>query len=114
MGSAGQSSLCRSTKLMPPEVPAFLHGGGFPVRRTTSTCSTVGQPWARAWSTAGLRATGLVLAEAPVGGDHGLGLAIVEAIPQGLGGKAPNTTEWGAPMRAQASMAMAASGTIGM
>jgi len=28
--------------------------------------------------------------------------------------KPPNTTEWGAPMRAQASMAIAASGTIGM
>jgi hypothetical protein len=26
----------------------------------------------------------------------------------------PNTTVWGAPMRAQASIAMASSGTIGM
>ena len=30
------------------------------------------------------------------------------------GEKPPNTTEWTAPIRAQASMAMAASGTIGM
>ena len=30
------------------------------------------------------------------------------------GAKPPNTTEWMAPMRAQASMAMTASGTIGM
>ena len=28
--------------------------------------------------------------------------------------KPPNTTEWMAPMRAQASMAITASGTIGM
>jgi hypothetical protein len=28
--------------------------------------------------------------------------------------KPPNTTEWTAPMRAQASIAIAASGTIGM
>ena len=28
--------------------------------------------------------------------------------------KPPNTTEWIAPMRAQASIAIAASGTIGM
>ena len=30
------------------------------------------------------------------------------------GEKPPNTTEWMAPMRAQASIATAASGTIGM
>ncbi len=29
------------------------------------------------------------------------------------GEKPPNTTEWGAPMRAQASIAAGASGTIG-
>ena len=30
------------------------------------------------------------------------------------GAKPPNTTEWTAPMRAQASMAIGASGIIGM
>ena len=31
-----------------------------------------------------------------------------------LGAKPPNTTEWTAPIRAQASIAITASGTIGM
>ena len=31
-----------------------------------------------------------------------------------LAAKPPNTTEWTAPIRAQASIAIAASGTIGM
>lgn len=47
-------------------------------------------------------------------GDHHPGLHIVDARRELVGGKAPNTTEWMAPMRAQASMAMAASGTMGM
>jgi hypothetical protein len=47
-------------------------------------------------------------------GHHDLRLGIVDARGQLRAAKPPNTTEWMAPMRAQASMAMAASGTIGM
>ena len=35
-------------------------------------------------------------------------------VASSFGAKPPNTTEWMAPMRAQASMANTASGTIGM
>ncbi len=35
-------------------------------------------------------------------------------VASSFAAKPPNTTEWMAPMRAQASMAMAASGIIGM
>jgi hypothetical protein len=35
-------------------------------------------------------------------------------LASSLAAKPPKTTEWMAPMRAQASMAIAASGTIGM
>jgi hypothetical protein len=43
-----------------------------------------------------------------------LGLASSMRAASSLGAKPPNTTEWIAPMRAQASMAITASGTIGM
>ena len=35
-------------------------------------------------------------------------------VASSLAAKPPNTTEWTAPMRAQASIAITASGTIGM
>ena len=43
-----------------------------------------------------------------------LGLASSMRVASSLGAKPPNTTEWTAPMRAQPSIAMIASGTIGM
>ena len=49
-----------------------------------------------------------------VGGDDDGRIAIVDAAGAALSGeKPPNTTEWIAPMRAQASMATATSGIIG-
>ena len=42
------------------------------------------------------------------------GLASAMREASSAAAKPPNTTEWIAPSRAQASMAMAASGTIGM
>ncbi len=42
------------------------------------------------------------------------GLGVVDAVRQACAAKPPNTTEWIAPMRAQASIANAASGIIGM
>jgi hypothetical protein len=43
-----------------------------------------------------------------------LGLASSMRVASSCAAKPPNTTEWIAPIRAQASMAMAASGIIGM
>ena len=42
------------------------------------------------------------------------GLASSMRVANSCAAKPPNTTEWMAPMRAQASMAITASGTIGM
>ena len=42
------------------------------------------------------------------------GLASSMRVASSFAAKPPNTTEWIAPMRAQASMANAASGIIGM
>ena len=43
-----------------------------------------------------------------------VGVASSMRTASSCGAKPPNTTEWTAPMRAQASIATAASGTIGM
>ncbi len=43
-----------------------------------------------------------------------LGLASSMRAASSAGAKPPKTTEWTAPIRAQASMAKTASGTIGM
>jgi len=43
-----------------------------------------------------------------------VGLASSMRVASSLGAKPPKTTEWMAPMRAQASMAITASGTMGM
>jgi hypothetical protein len=43
-----------------------------------------------------------------------LGLASSMRVASSRAAKPPNTTEWIAPMRAQASMPITASGTIGM
>ena len=43
-----------------------------------------------------------------------LGLASSMRVASSGAAKPPNTTEWMAPMRAQASIAITASGTIGM
>ena len=43
-----------------------------------------------------------------------LGRASSIRVASSVAAKPPNTTEWTAPMRAHASMAITASGTIGM
>ena len=53
-------------------------------------------------------------AEPAIGGDDGLALGVVDAVDEQVGLNPPNATEWGAPRRAQASMATGSSGTIGM
>ena len=52
--------------------------------------------------------------DAARGRQHDLRGGVVDAGGQLAGAKPPKTTEWMAPMRAQASIAMTASGTIGM
>jgi hypothetical protein len=56
----------------------------------------------------------LAAAVAAVGGDDDLRLGVVDAVGQRWAENPPNTTECGAPMRAHASIATAASGIIGM
>jgi hypothetical protein len=56
----------------------------------------------------------LAAARAGVGADDDARRGVVDARGQRAAAKPPNTTEWMAPMRAQASMAKAASGIMGM
>jgi hypothetical protein len=62
---------------------------------------------------AGFELDHLAAAEATVGGDNELRFAVVDAILDGFGLNPPKITVWMAPTRAQASMAITASGIIG-
>jgi hypothetical protein len=90
-------------------------GTDAPVRFTTSTCLTVSVPGDEsAWSTLALSGTFL-----PPRTPSSAVITTVDAQsamrPASESGEnPPNTTEWIAPMRAQASIATAASGIIGM
>jgi hypothetical protein len=53
----------------------------------------------------------LAAARLLVGGDHGHGAGVLDAVAQALAEKPPNTTECVAPMRAQACMAATPSTT---
>jgi hypothetical protein len=57
---------------------------------------------------------GLAAAHAGVGADDDLGRGVFDAAGQAWLAKPPNTTEWMAPMRTQASMAKQASAIMGM
>jgi hypothetical protein len=81
------------------------------VRRSTITVSTPGH--AERFIDVGLERHLLAAAQPFVGGEHDAAVAVDDAAGQRVGRKAANTIEWIAPMRAQASMATAASGTIG-
>ena len=85
------------------------------VRCTTNTACTEGTaPPAKASSTAGFKATGLSLRKPPSAVITALASPSISRSRRASAEKPPNTTEWGAPMRAQANIAMAASGTIGI
>ncbi|MNP53897.1 hypothetical protein D3C76_1484120 [compost metagenome] len=84
-----------------------------PVRRTTNTLLTAGQ-LARALSTfcfSGMRLPPRTPSSAVITVRQS---ASRIRSRRASGEKPPNTTEWMAPMRVQASMAKAASGIIGM
>ena len=84
-----------------------------PVRRATTTCSIDG---VSATAVSAFSFSGTTRAAPPpaVGGDEDLGLGVVDPVAQRVGEKPPNTTECGAPMRVQASMATGSSGIMGM
>ena len=84
-----------------------------PRRRTTRTCSTVGVSRSAA-STAGLSSLGLPRRQPPSAVMTSLAWASLMRPASASALKPPKTTVWGAPRRAQASMAMGSSGIIGM
>ena len=69
---------------------------------------------ASASSTPALSVDGLAAPPAAVGGDDELRLGVVDAADSASAEKPPKTTVCGAPMRAQASMAIGSSGIMGM
>ena len=85
-----------------------------PVWRTTSTVSTVLVPGLRRASST-LALSGMVLPPRRPSSAVITSLLAQSAMRLAMesGEKPPNTTEWMAPMRAQASMATAASGIMG-
>ncbi len=106
--SAGTPFICSSHQT---SRPAFI-GTASPVRRTTTHLFTVGVS-PSALSTLALSGTALPRRQPPS--------AVMQSLaPQSLirsrsasAENPPNTTVWVAPMRVQASIAMAASGIIG-
>ena len=86
---------------------------GSSTRFTTTTCSTLGVE-ATAVSTLGLSIDGAPRRNPPSAVMTALHSASLMRSISESGLKPPNTTEWGAPMRAQASIATGSSGTIGM
>ncbi len=85
----------------------------WPVRRTTSTCSTI-PARSTASSTAGLSADGLPRRYPPSAVMTTRASASWIRVARASEEKPPKTTECAAPMRAQASIAIAVSGIIGM
>ena len=83
------------------------------MRSTTTTCSTDGV-LASATSTVGLRRPGLPRRQPPSAVMTTLHSASLMRSASESALKPPNTTEWAAPMRAQASSAAGSSGIIGM
>ncbi len=82
-------------------------------RSTTTTCSTVGAE-ARATSAMGLSRWAAPRRNPPSAVTSTLHSASLMRSDSESAEKPPNTTEWGAPMRAHASMATGSSGIIGM
>ncbi len=87
--------------------------GWLDTRSTTTTFSTEGA-LARATSAMGLSRWAWPLRKPPSAVTRTLHSASLMRSDSESAEKPPNTTEWGAPMRAQASMATGSSGIIGM
>ncbi len=115
ISSAGQSVDWPSTCSWYQRSRPSFHSISPPVRLTTSTFSHTSVPSrVRAASTLSLSGTCLPPRTDSSAVITSLDLASMMRWARASGEKPPNTTEWTAPMRAQASMATAASGTIGM
>lgn len=106
LGEAAASASSQDTSR--PSVQAT----SWPVRCTTRTRST-GVPLASASSTAGLSAIGLPRRYPPSAVMTTRASASLMRLCRASAENPPKTTECGAPIRAQASMAMTASGIIG-
>jgi len=86
---------------------------GSPLRLTTTTFCTVWPGADSASSTAGFSGLGLPRRQVPSAVTTSLASASSMRLRSASAEKPPKTTEWMAPMRAQASMVMTASGIIG-
>jgi hypothetical protein len=85
------------------------------VCRSTITFSMLAAPVGQRLVGGGLELHHLAAPMAAIGGDDEARAGILDPVAQAqFAEKPPNTTEWMAPMRAQACIAMMASGTIGM
>ena len=101
--------------VVPPHVAAAVHGVSMPVRRTTSTCSTVlASPAEMASSTAAFSDTALPRRYCPSVVITSLASASSIRAFSAAAEYPAKTTECSAPSRAHASIATMASGTIGM
>lgn len=89
-----------------------VQGTSSPVRRTTTTCSTLVASF-RASSAFCLRGTIPPRRKPPSAVMRTLASASLIRSASAPAEKPPKTTEWTAPIRVQASMAMAASGIMG-
>jgi len=113
-GSGGQSADCWSmisrNQMSRPSVQPI----SFSARCSTTTFSTVAQPSLRARSTLAFSGTVLPPRMPPSAVMTALAPASSMRSFRASAEKPPNTTEWVAPIRAQACMATTASGTMGM
>ena len=105
-------SLAESTTSCHQTSRSSFHATSSLVRCTTRTFSTVLSP-STAASTAGLSGAVLPRRNWPSAVMTSLASASAMRVRRASAEKPPNTTEWGAPIRAQASMAATASGIIG-
>ena len=113
-GTGGQSADWRSTmSCHQMSRPATIGARRRRVRSTTSDALDRGRVCERLVGR-GLEADRLAPPPAAVGGDQDLRLGVVDPTASASAEKPPKTTVWGAPSRAQASIAIGSSGIIGM
>jgi hypothetical protein len=111
--SGGQSALAPWTSSCHQWSRPGCIATGWPVRRTTTTCSTQPTPFS-ASSTAGFSAKGAPRRCPPSAVTTTLAPASSMRSRSDSAEKPPNTTLWVAPIRVQARSAIGSSGIIGM
>jgi hypothetical protein len=98
---------------VPPQVAAVVPGDVLAGAATTRTFCTEVSAWLQRGVDGRLEGAGGPAPVAAVGGDDDLGLGVGDAGVQRLGGEPAEDDRVRAPIRAQASIAMTASGIIG-